>query len=170
MGYIDFKKDLVSIWRDMRTHPLQTLGILILIAAIWVGASLLLSFLDNLLWPPQPTQIFTSTQTVGFMPPNNTINLDNLATLVVTLPNSDQINSELSASFLTYAVVLDLASPSVSGSQETYSLDQEYEFDLDGKKTHIISVEGKSFIVTLLGISQASSSAPIEYDFGILQQ
>jgi len=119
---------------------------------------------------------FSQRQSIKMLPSsmggNNTLNLDNVATLRVGLSltnRSDIITLFVDTPAISFPAKRTPAM-SIEGAELSTHLGKEYGFDMGKNQRQEIVVAGRTFIVTLLEIKQLDTpgvAAPIEYVFGI---
>lgn len=122
--------------------------------------------------------LFSQTQSIKVLPSslggNSTLNLDNIATLILHVPYSmDSVTLLLD---VVPVVFPDRYSNLITIEDAQYynqSNGKQYVFDTGKNKRHEIDIGGRIFIVTLLKIIKlnvAKVSNAIEYQFGISEK
>lgn len=122
--------------------------------------------------------LFSETQSIKVLPPslggNDRLNLDNVATLKLHVPYSDN-----SVTLLLDVVVITLPSntegPIKTEGVKSYNHNSGtiYLFDIINNKRHEITISDRTFVVTLFSINKLdvpNVSYAIEYEFGISER
>lgn len=121
---------------------------------------------------------FSDTQSIKILPSslggNDSLNLDNVATLQVHVPYTENSITLLLDVVTTELPSISTESMTVEGvTTYNHRLGATYFFDTAEHKRHNISVGNRTFVVTLLGVKMLDvPNVPVarEYEFGISEK